>query len=281
MRLVFPRIKKMTRWLAALPPNREDWLLIEPKKGLVIPVPDFQRASHGLSYVRTGLPTANEERRMNGPRLMILLVVYPMILLPVAYLAAAYSYSGRWLSFGFLQELHGLFVLEDGRWNPALVMFFWYPAFAVGWLARLIWVRRRVRQAHFRMPRRDGAPLALPHITPALEQEYLSLSSRAYVIDSTDGRHIRYRQGSRMIKFSARALAGDETKMEVCIPWGSSLVWFEPFGEPVEPKQRPQILQRVQNAIKFAGYAPILTTEAVESDQAMGAGRQTSEPRCG
>ena len=276
-----PRLRCVARWLSALPPYREDWLLIEPAAGLSVPVQDFRQASHGLSRERKGLLTRKEERRLRGPRLLVFLVIFPVIWGPVTVMNAAVSYAGQWQRMGFWEQLRGVVVLANGRFNPMVLMAFFYVAFAAFWLARLIWVRRRVRQAHFRIPRRDGAPLALPHITPALEQEYLSLSSRAYVIDSTDGRHIRYRQGSRMIRFPYRAPTGDDTRMEVGIPQGASLAWSEPSGEPVDKKQWPQILLRVRNAVKFAGYVPVLNMEAMERDKAAGGGGPMSEPQCG
>ncbi len=78
------RLRQIIRVLSALPPEREDWLLIEPKKGLAIPIPDFQRAHRGgISYRQKGLPSSKEERRLIGPRLLLFAIIIPVVQLPL------------------------------------------------------------------------------------------------------------------------------------------------------------------------------------------------------
>lgn len=87
-------VRRIIRFLSALPPEREDWLLIEPAKGIKVPIPDFHRARHGQLYERCkGVPSAREERRLVGPRLLLFNVAAPLVILPICSQRPSLAYQ--------------------------------------------------------------------------------------------------------------------------------------------------------------------------------------------
>lgn len=270
MRFSRSGLRVAARWLAALPPEREDWLLIEPESGLKVPIPDFHRAKHGRLFERRkGVPSAKEERRLIGPRLLIFLILYPIIVVPVAIANAAVEYGGAWSHAGLWHQLYATIVLRDGRLNPPISLLMLYPFFALNWIFRIVWVQLRVRQAHCRIRHRDGRPLALHHITPQLELEYLATSDRAYIVGLHGRSCIRYRQGNRTMEFPVHGVSGSGCQMCVGVPCGRPPAWTGPAGLSIAADEYQQILNRVQSAVRFAGYMPKLTAANRHDDHAV------------
>lgn len=261
------RLHRLARFIRALPPEREDWLLIEPPDGIRVPVPDFHRARHGLFQLRKGLLTRMEERRLLGPRLLIGCILFPIIVGPLCFGYAAVAFGadlpsfsgGQWAHLSLWQKLGACFVIK-GHLNALLMMLMWYPAYVALFVGHIYWVQRRVRFAHYRIPRQNGLPNGLPHITPDLTDQYLALGDMCYIVDAPDRSQVRYRQGHKTLTLECEAPLGANRQVRICIPPGRP-AWSDPSGDPIPEQQWPEILRRVGKAIKFAGYIPAFVTQ--------------------
>jgi hypothetical protein len=263
MRLLMSgHVRRIVRFLSALPPEREDWLLIEPKEGLSVPIPDFHRAHHGrLSERRQGIPSAKEERRLIGPRLLLFAVAYPIIWLPVAYAATVVEVStSRWRMLAPTQRLADLFFVRGHR-NPFFISFLVLYAIYLAILAvRIILTQRKSNRAHYRIPRRDGAPSGLDHITPELIGEYLALGDQCYIIDAPERFCIRYREGHKTLELKCDELVNGGRYLAVHVG-PHQPVWTDPDGKPIDAQHWSLILSRIKGAVRFAGYVPRLENE--------------------
>ncbi len=249
-------IHRIIRFLSALPLEREDWLLIESKKGLNIPIPDFHRARHGkLSERQKGLPSVEQERRLIGPRLLLFSVVFTVIFCPLWLYTTIFNLPfGRWRLMTLSEKMVSLFSIH-GHLNPAILFGAYYPLYIAILAVRIMLTRRRSHQAHYRIPRRDGMPNGLDNITPELIKEYLALGDSCYIVDALDRYSVRYRQGSKTLSLMCDESMGGEREMTVHICTHQP-VWSDLAGEPIEQQQWSLVLKRLRQAVKFAGYIP-------------------------
>ncbi len=254
-------VRRIVRFLSALPPEREDWLLIEPRQGLSVPIPDFHRARHGrLSERRKGVPSAREERRLIGPRLLLFSAVFPAVVLPLCYAMTITDFPlGRWRMLTAGQKLDA-FILVHGHLTPVVLFGALYLVYLAILAVRIIIMRRKSKRAHYRIPRRDGAPSGLDRIPPELIGEYLALGDQCYIIDAPERFCIRYREGHKTLELNKDEPVGGDTVMRIDV--GSSrLAWTDPDGKPIDAQHWSLILSRITGAVRFAGYIPRLENE--------------------
>ena len=258
----FHTLRQTIRVLSALSPVREDWLLIEPEQGLEIPIPDFQRARRGrLSYHRKGLPSSKEERRLIGPRLLLFAIIFPVVQLPLWRDWTIISVSAaRWRMLTVGQKFADLFAV-NGHANPGAAWLVLYVIYVTILVVRIMLMQHKSRPAHYRIPRRDGTPLALRHITPQLVEQYLALGDSCYVVDRPDRCKLRYRQRGKTLLLHCDESLGTSGALAVFID-GSEKVWSEPAGEPINGARYSQIIARVRRATEFALYSPRFTCGA-------------------